>query len=102
MDNHLEFAEGSYGFNKVISLFEPDGTPATLTGYTAGTLTVKDNAGTQRMSVSLTVAGSTVVWAINQGDTDFNGKFKGQIKITGAGKVDRTYLFDVEVIAKLD
>jgi hypothetical protein len=99
----LEFSEGSYGFNKSIRIKNKDGSDADLTGYTAGILTIKTfDKTTTRISVAVTISGSNVVWAINNGDTDYSGKHIGQLKITGSGKEDRTYIFDVDVIPKLD
>ena len=99
----MEFVQGSYGFNKDITLYNTDGTLADLNGYTSGTLTIKDEEGTLILSVAVTLPGSSVArWAINNGDTNYTGNYKAQVKITGASKVDRTYLFSVYVIPKLD
>jgi len=102
-DAGLEFAEGSFGFNKDITLYNTDGTLADMTGYTTATLTIEDDEGVQKLSVALTIqAGSIVRWAVNTGDTNYNGNFLGQIKLAGAGKEDRTYIFPVRVTKRLD
>jgi len=102
-DAGLEFAEGSFGFNKDITLYNTDGTLADLTGYTSATLTIEDEEGSVKLSVALTLPGGSVArWAVNSGNTNYNGNYIGQVKLTGAGKEDRTYLFPVKVTKRLD
>ena len=100
----LEFVEGDYGDSYVISIKETDGTLADLAAYNAGTLLINSkDLATNKTSATLTIqsGASTVTWAMQSGDTNYDGSFVAQIQLTGVSIAKNTKLLSVKANKKL-
>lgn len=103
----IEFFQGDFGDNYDISLYNADGTVADITGYTAGTLTIKtyDRITTKlsAKAISIVIANPALVrWAMASGDTDYNDEnLLAQIELTGTSKVKKTFFLKCSAYAVL-
>lgn len=94
----IEFVTGEAGENYDFPFTED------LSGYTAGTLTIKDTTlVTTVKTISVTVPSSSLVrWAMTTSNTNIAaGKYVGQLELTGSGLVKKTFLMSVQVHASL-
>ena len=100
----LEFVEGDFGDNYVITIKESDGTLANLSAYDAATLLINSkDLLTNKTNTSCTVDSdaSTIIWAMTDGQTDYDGSFVAQIQMTGVSIAKNTKLLSVKANRKL-
>lgn len=100
----LQFSEGEFGFTHVFHVFEEDGTNADISGFTGVRLVIYDEVGdTAKLNITtnLTISDPNVEWAVQDGQTDFNGTFTASIHLTGSGVNEKVFQFPCTVHAKL-
>ena len=96
MAGNLRLTEGDYGF--IHEFIFPSGT--SLTWITTINLIITDGT-TQKLNITtnLTKADNVISWAIQSGQTDFNGDFDGILVLTGSTRNEEIH-FKVDMIAK--
>ena len=100
----LEFVEGDYGDSYVITIKESDGTLADLAAYNAGTLLINSkDLATNKTNATCTIqtGASTITWAMQSGDTNYDGSFVAQIQLAGNTIAKNTKLLSVKANKKL-
>lgn len=97
----LKFTEGEFGFTHDFDVKNEDGTNATLTPFTGARLVIVDGTTSKLdITANLTIVGATVQWAVQSGQTDYNGIFDGVLHLTAAGRLEKVYDFPVIVQKK--
>jgi len=83
MGRDLRITEGEHGFNH--EFIFPSGTD--LTWITTANLIIKDGTATKlNITTNLTISGVKITWAVQLGQTDFDGRrLDGTFILTGAG-----------------
>lgn len=100
----LRFTEGEKGFTHDFNVKNEDNTDATLSSFTGVRLIIFDEvAAVAKLDITanLTIVGSTVQWAIQGGQTDYNGNFIGSLHFTATGVLEKVFQFPVIVDKKL-
>ena len=102
----LEFVEGDFGDSYVVTIKESDGSLAGLAAYNVATLLInsKDLATNKtRASLTIQTGASTVTWAMQSGDTNYDGSFVAQIQLSHSGGsiAKNTKLLSVKANKKL-
>ena len=100
----LEFVEGDFGDSYVITIKESDGTLADITAYNAATLLINSkDLATNKTNATCTIQGgaSTITWAMQSGETNYDGSFVAQIQLTGVSIAKNTKLLSVKANKKL-
>ena len=100
----LRFTEGEFGFNHTFHCFNEDKTVASLGAFTGARLVIKDeSAVTPKLDITsnLTVSTPDVIWAIQDGQTNYNGEFIATLHLTAVGILEKTFQFSCVVDPKL-
>ena len=100
----LSFTEGEHGFDHTFHAFNEDKTVANLASFTAVRLVIKDEVtDTEKLNITtdLTISSPDVVWAIQNGQTDFNGEFIAVLHLTAVGVLEKTFQLPCVVDKKL-
>jgi len=98
----LRFIEGEHGFNHKFNAKNEDGTAASLTSFTGARLLIMDGS-TSKLDITsnLTINTNDVTWAVQSGQTDYNGRFLAVLHLTSSGVLEKTFQFDVIATPKL-
>ncbi len=96
MAGNVRMIEGDYGFNH--EFIFPSGT--VLTWITTTRFIITDGS-TEKLNITtnLSVSDNVITWAVQSGQTDFNGDFDGVLVLTGATRNEEVH-FKVDIIAK--
>ena len=100
----LTFTEGEFGFNYTFHAKNQDGTAANLTAFTGTRLVIFDEVGDVAkldITANLSISSPDVVWAIQSGQTDYNGEFIATLHLTAVGVLEKTFQFPCVVTPKL-
>lgn len=100
----LIFTEGEFGFTHNFNVKEEDGTDSDISGFTDVRLIIYDEVGaTAKLNITsnLTINDPVVEWAVQDGQTDFNGTFTASIHLTGSGVNEKVLQFPAIVAKKL-
>lgn len=103
--HELILTEGEYGFDYDFNVLKEDRTAHPMTGFTAARLVIADEeTGEVKLdnTANVTLPGGNVVrWAIQNGQTDFNGTYIATIHLTGTGVLEKIVQFSVVMNKKL-
>lgn len=100
----LNFTEGEFGFNYTFHAKNEDNTDANLTGFTGARLVIFDEGAKVAkldITTNLTLSSPNVVWAIQDGQTNYNGEFLATLHLTATGVLEKTFQFPCVVTKKL-
>jgi len=100
----LRFTEGEFGFNYTFHCFNEDKTAATIAAFTGARLVIKDETiviPKLDITTDLTITSPDVIWAIQTGQTNFNGEFIAVLHLTASGILEKTFQFPCVVDPKL-
>jgi hypothetical protein len=96
MAGNLRLVEGDYGFNH--EFIFPSGTD--LTWLTSIRLIITDGTTEQlNITSNLTNADNIITWAVQNGQTNFNGDYDGVLVLTGSTRNEEIH-FNVDMISK--
>lgn len=101
----LIFTEGEYGFDHTFYVKDEDGNAVNIASYTGARLVIVDPDDITDIKLditsNLTINTNSVVWAIQNGQTDYNGNLVATIHLTANGLLEKVYQFSVVVNPKL-
>ncbi len=100
----LTFTEGEFGFNYTFHAFNEDATAANLTAFTGVRLIIlNESTGLAELDITsnLTITSPDIVWALQDGQTDYNGEFLAVLHLTATGVLEKTFQFACVVTKKL-
>lgn len=90
----LKFTEGEFGFTHTFNVKNEDGSVATFPWATGARLVILDGTTVKLdITTNLTIFANSVDWAIQSGQTDYNGILDGVLHLTATGRLEKTYDF---------
>ena len=98
------FSEGEFGFTHTFTALQEDGTNASISGFTGARLIIWDESTATAVldiTTNLTIADPDIQWAVQSGQTDYNGEFLGSLHLTSGSQNERVLQFPVIVHKKL-
>lgn len=101
----VEFVEGEFGDTYTFRIKNDDGTDADITGYDAVRLVIETLEGVEKLNITtnLTLSSPNVLWAMQSGQTDYQGEHVAQIILTDStpARNKKVKVFTVFVHRKL-
>lgn len=95
----MEFVKGEYGENYTLRILNDDGTDADISSYTTIRLIIEDFNGVEQLNITsnLTISTPNVIWTMQNGQTNYSGKLRGQVILTKTGGARLVKVFSVYV-----
>lgn len=83
----VEFIKGEFGDNYTFTIKNDDGTDADISWATAVQLIIEDLDGVEKLNITTNLSISTpnVIWAMQSGQTDYDGDIEVQVILTNSG-----------------
>jgi hypothetical protein len=97
MAGNMRMVEGDYGFNHEFVF--PSGTDLSWANTSINLIITDGTTEQLNITSNLTKADNIVTWAVQNGQTDFNGDYDGVLVLTGATRNEEIH-FKVDMIAK--